>query len=89
MATVRFGYGSCMEAFERFRFSVRTVPQREFGEEKPINMNSFSGLSREWVGVSFVSVLSFLGEKGKHINKTHRKSQEKAGTVRDNHGAIV
>ena len=24
--SVRFGYGSCMERFERFRFSVLTVP---------------------------------------------------------------
>ena len=27
--SVRFGYGSCMERFERFRFSVPTVPLRK------------------------------------------------------------
>ena len=29
VATVRFGYGSCMERFERFRFSVPTVARRK------------------------------------------------------------
>ena len=58
----------------------------------PININNFSGLSREWVGVKIVSVSpSFLG-KNKHINKIHRTTQESAGTVpgqsRDNPGTI-
>ena len=48
--------------------------------KKPINMNNFSGLSREWVGVKFVYVL-FLGETRKHISKFPRKFQENAGTV--------
>ena len=34
------------------------------GQKKPININNFSGLSREWVGVKFVYVLPFLGKKG-------------------------
>ena len=38
------------------------------GDKKPININNFSGLSREWVGV-------------KIINKIPRRSQESAGTV--------
>ena len=49
--------------------------------KKPININNFSGLSREWLGVKFVYVLPFPGEKGKHINKIPRKSQENSGTV--------
>ena len=62
------------------------------GAEKPINIDKFSGLPREWVGVKLVYVRPFLGRKGKHIHKTARKSQESAGIFpgqfRDNPGTI-
>ena len=70
-------------------------PESHFcrGRKKPININNFTGLSRKWVGVKlFICVSPFPGEKGKHINKIPRKSQEKAGRVpgqsRDNPGTI-
>ena len=49
--------------------------------KSPINTNTFSGLSREWVGVKLVYVLPFSLGKEKHRNKTPRKSQENAETV--------
>ena len=53
------------------------------------NIDNFSGLSREWVGVKFVYVLPFSWGKGKYINKVPRKSQENAmGQSRDNPGTI-
>ena len=51
------------------------------GSKKPININKFSRLSREWVEVKFAYVLAFPFEKGKHINKFPWKSQENARTV--------
>ena len=50
-------------------------------EKKTININNFSGLAQEWVGVKSVDVLPFSWENGKHINKISRKSQANAGTV--------
>ena len=46
-------------------------------------LRNFAGLSRKWVGGQIVYAFPFfLGKKkGKHINKTPRKSQEKAGRV--------
>ena len=62
------------------------------GRKRPVKLNNFSGMSEKWVGVKFVYVLPFLGQKGKHINKNSRKSQENAGTVPgqswDNPGTI-
>ena len=51
------------------------------GRKKPININNFAGLSRKWVGVKLFMCFPFSWEKGKHINKIPRKSQEKAGRV--------
>ena len=51
--------------------------------EKPININNFSGLSRVWVGVKFVSVLPFSWAK----RETHKQNpQEIAGKCRDSLG---
>ena len=48
-------------------------------DEKPININNFSGLFREWVGVKFVYVLPFSGKK----RETHKhNSQELSGKGR-------
>ena len=55
--------------------------RHESGDKKTINMNNFAGLSRKWVGVKLFMCFPFLGEKGKHLNKVPKKSQEKAGTV--------
>ena len=52
-----------------------------FGGQETININNFSGLSRDRVGVKFVHVLPFAWGKGEHINKFPRKSQASAGTV--------
>ena len=50
------------------------------GRGKPINMNNFSGLSPEWVGVNFVYVLPFSWGK----RETHKQnSQEIPGKGRD------
>ena len=60
--------------------------------KKPTNINNFVGLSQKWVGVKLFMCFPFSWEKGKHINKIPRKSQEKAGRVpgqsRDNPGTI-
>ena len=49
--------------------------------KQPININKFSGLSREWMGSNLFMCCPFLGRKGKYINKIPRKSQDNAGTV--------
>ena len=56
-------------------------------------MKQLRGIVPEMGGGQIVYVFPFfLGEKGKHINKIPRKSQEKAGRVpgqsRDNPGTI-
>ena len=54
-----------------------------FRAPEPININNFSGLSREWMGVKSVNVLLFFSwEDGNtQKNKIPRKSQENAWTV--------
>ena len=49
--------------------------QHSSEDKKTININSFSGLSREWVGVKFAP---FLGKKG---NTQTKQFQENAGTI--------
>ena len=51
------------------------------GEKRPININNFSGLSRERVGVKMVNALSFPGGDRKHINKVLWRSREMPGTA--------
>ena len=93
-----FGGGSCVfsDLVQTVRQKLREIgflymrrPERpkHRGTQKPININNFSGLCRERVGVNFVFLcVLFLWGKGKYINKIPRKSH--AGQSRDNPGII-
>ena len=49
-----------------------------------MNMNNFSGSSREWVGVKFVYVLpSFLGKEGNTLTKFLGNLRKMPGQSRD------
>ena len=52
------------------------------GQKKPININNFSGLSQEWVGVNFVYVLPFFLAAKKGTYKEY--SQKISGKCRPN-----
>ena len=61
---------------------TRRVIRKLFrGQQKPININDFGGLSQKWVGVKLFMCFPFSWEKRERINKILRESQEKAGTV--------
>ena len=45
------------------------------GDKEPISINSFSGLSREWVGVKFVYVLPLSWAKRKHIRAARLQNE--------------
>ena len=58
------------------------------GENKPIHINNFSGLSREWVGVKFVYVLPFSWGRRKHITNLIGNLRNMPGQSRDSPGII-
>ena len=56
--------------------------------QKPININNFSGLSREWVGSNLFMCGSFPGQKGNTQTKFPGNSGKRLGQSRDNSGII-
>ena len=71
---------------------LRTIFGHFSGENKPININKFTGLFRKWVGVRLFMCFPFSpGKRETHKQNSQEilgKGRESPGTVRDNPGTI-